>query len=63
MTQQQASSAVRHFAREAKAHSFDLSKGSNPRKSHAGQFYLDCLRCRRSIFEDGSGSAAEKECQ
>lgn len=30
----------------------------SPKLSPAGQFYMSCVRCARSVFEDGSGSAA-----
>lgn len=34
----------------------------SPKLSSAGQFYLDCHNCGRSIFDDGSGSATSSSC-
>lgn len=44
-------------------HRFDVGQGTkfdaSPKLSPAGQFYLDCQKCGRTIFEDGSGSAGQ----
>lgn len=47
------------------SHSFGQLPGKDapsPRLSPAGQFYLDCARCGRTVFENGSGMAAAQPC-
>lgn len=34
----------------------------SPKLSAGGQYYLDCLKCGRTIFEDGTGTATERGC-
>lgn len=47
----------------AQPHRFGTGEGTkfdvSPKLSKAGQFYLDCQKCGRTIFEDGSGSAGQ----
>lgn len=38
------------------------NKGTSPRKSPSGLFYLDCVNCGRTIFHNGKGSAADSAC-
>lgn len=35
---------------------------TSPELSSGGQYYMDCKICRRTIFEDGTGSATERGC-
>lgn len=47
------------------SHSFGQAPGkdaTSPKLSPAGQFYLDCARCGRTVFENGSGMAAVQSC-
>jgi hypothetical protein len=34
----------------------------SPKLSSAGQYYLDCKRCKRAVFENGTGSAVTSTC-
>lgn len=38
------------------------NRGASPKKSPSGLFYLDCVNCGRSVFHDGTGSAAQSAC-
>lgn len=33
------------------------NRKKSPKKSHSGLYYMDCINCGRSVFEDGTGSA------
>ena len=67
--QRTATETTLHFARKLEGrHSFGLDERSDPRRqptprrARSGQFFLDCARCGRTIFEDGSGSAGDGPC-
>lgn len=49
---------------ESSGHNFLDKKGRtksntkrSPKKAPSSIYYMDCLNCGRSVFEDGSGSA------
>jgi hypothetical protein len=33
-----------------------------PKLANSGLFFLDCIKCKRSIFADGTGSASGSPC-
>lgn len=65
-----------HFALQHTTHDFGLThpdgtKGSttrltntsaSPRKSSCGLYFLECNKCGRAIFSDGTGSASNTSC-
>lgn len=47
---------------EASGHNFTnkhlpSNQKLSPKKAKSGAYYMDCLNCGRSVFEDGTGSA------
>lgn len=33
-----------------------------PKLAPSGLFFLDCIKCKRTVFADGSGSASQSPC-
>ena len=51
-----------HVTETSNKHNFDLVLGKSPKLSKAGQYYFDCIRCGRSVFDNNSGSATQNVC-
>ena len=53
-------------ASQLNSHNFGLVEGKDcpaPLLSPAGQYFYRCRNCKRSVFDDGSGTAAESTCK